>query len=80
MPPEPKTSRTAEQDREADYFAMHLLIPDKLLKAYMKRNFPNGLDLGEDDIQKVAKAFAAPDVIAAIRLTECGYLKVTNAP
>ena len=77
MPPH---SRHTDQDREADYFAMHLLMPTTLLEIYMKQHYPGGLDLGEDDIQKVAKAFAAPDVVAALRLTECGYLKVTNAP
>lgn len=66
------------REREANYLAMHLLMPTNLLEAYIQQHYPNGIDLGDDAVHKIAKAFAAPDVVAAIRLSDLGYLR--NAP
>lgn len=70
MPPVEENS-----DAEANYFAMHLLMPTKLVTAWLEEHYPDGLDLCENAISELARAFAVSDVVAAFRLEEIAKQK-----
>lgn len=53
------------QQKEADYFAMHLLVPDRLL---IKESY---IDLTDDDqLLKMATRYKVPVGVMVTRLTE----------
>lgn len=55
----------AKMNREANIFAMHLLMPSPLLRKHM----PKGLDLTDDKaIAALAAKFKVPASVMAIRL------------
>jgi Zn-dependent peptidase ImmA (M78 family) len=65
-------NRNEEQEREANYFAMCLLMPHTLVDEWMAKYGP--LDFTDDEVlKKFSKAFNVPAVAAAVRLRELGY-------
>jgi Zn-dependent peptidase ImmA (M78 family) len=64
-----------EMDREANYFAMCLLMPEPLLREAVQGM--KGFDLSDDkQIGKLADKFKVSISIMAIRLGQIGLLKV----
>lgn len=62
-----KAKRLERQDREANEFAMALLMPEGLLRREVQRI--GGLDLCDDDaVKKLARMFGVPQALLAIRL------------
>lgn len=66
---------TVEEQREAEanYFAMHLLVPTEALKKAV--NAAGGIDLCDDDaLKKLAKKFGVSLTIIAFRMGEEGLM------
>ena len=62
------------REREANLFAICLLMPEKLVRQWLRDNPP--MDFSEDDtLKKLAKDFAVSMTVAAIRLQQLGVLK-----
>lgn len=58
---------TDVEDIEANYFAMHLLMPTQ----FLLRDIGDGIDLTDDDaVKKLAERYQVPASIMAIRLQE----------
>lgn len=62
----------AEQnEKEANYFAMHLLVPTEMLRAEL--NNLGGIDVCDDRsgaLKKLAKRFGVSETIIAFRISE----------
>lgn len=66
-------SSDLDVEREANYFAMHLLVPSSLLRAELDKI--GGIDLSADDgtLKKLAKKFGVSEAVIAFRVgEECG--------
>lgn len=63
-------------DREANYFAMQLLVPTSMLVTAVREL--GGIDLSEEDgvIEKLARQFEVSTSCIAFRLAEEGLLKL----
>lgn len=59
-----------EQEREANVFAMNLLMPENLLKRELK--LYHGRDW-EFIVKKVARKFQVSEAMMTARLTQLGY-------
>lgn len=59
-----------DREREANYFAMHLLVPSNLLRAELAKI--GGVDLSSDDgtLKRLAKKFGVSDAVIAYRIGE----------
>lgn len=65
--------KDTQQEQEANYFAMHLLVPSNQLRAELERI--GGMDLSSDDgaLKKLAKKFGVNEAVMAFRIgEECG--------
>ena len=67
---------TSEEDREANVFALALLMPKKLVEQWLAKNHAKWFQTDDDLLKKIAKDFAVSMTVAAIRLHELGYWKV----
>jgi len=64
---------TVEQDREANLFAMCLLMPERLVLEWIRKHYPEGVSLVDDDFLKAfCKAFQVPMLAASVRLADLG--------
>ncbi len=64
--------RGVDIEREADLFAMCLLMPTDMVRTYMEGK---SLDLTDDStLNALAKKFAVTATLAAKRLADLGYL------
>lgn len=60
-----------EAEREANLFAMCLLMPEKLVSEYVKKN--GGADLCDDEwLKRFAKTFGVSMTLASVRLRDLG--------
>lgn len=63
---------TAEQiEKEANYFAMHLLVPTEMLRDELRKL--GGIDVCDDRsgaLKKLAKRFGVSETIVAFRIAE----------
>jgi Zn-dependent peptidase ImmA (M78 family) len=61
---------TPEMEVEANYFAMHLLVPTDALRREMDKI--GGIDLSSDDgsLKKLAKKFGVSQAVIAFRIGE----------
>lgn len=70
----------AEQnEKEANYFAMHLLVPTEMLRAELNRL--GGIDVCDDRtgaLKKLAKRFGVSETIIAFRISEESNLSLVN--
>jgi Zn-dependent peptidase ImmA (M78 family) len=58
-----------EDEREANYFAMHLLVPSKMLQADLQGDF--SLNLFDDDrLDKLAKKYGVSRTVMFLRIHE----------
>lgn len=65
---------TDQDDAEANYFAMHLLVPEALLAREGQKL--TQFDLAEGTpVSKLAKIFGVSEAVMAYRLAEDGHLK-----
>lgn len=65
----------ARDEAEANYFAMHLLVPTAMLIAAVHEL--GGIDLGDDGvIERLAHRFDVSTNVIAFRLSEEGLLKI----
>lgn len=69
-----------EQEAEANYFAMHLLVPDRALRAEIDKI--GMVDICEDDpkktlVKQLARTFQVSDNVIAMRLSELRFDKST---
>lgn len=65
-----------DQEREANHFAICLLMPEKLVRDWIKKQEPTKWDATEDDFMKrFAKDFGVSMTLAAVRLHQLGILK-----
>jgi Zn-dependent peptidase ImmA (M78 family) len=65
------TQREIEKEREANYFAMELLMPEEFLRKDVTDMYPNGLDLESTDaVKRLAEKYEVSEQIMTIRLTE----------
>jgi Zn-dependent peptidase ImmA (M78 family) len=63
------------REREANYFAMCLLMPEKLVRRWV-REHGSGFDWGDDDsLGLLAKDFGVSMTLAAIRLSDLGFFQ-----
>lgn len=62
----------AIQETEANYFAMCILIPEEWLRRDLAEMFPNGIDLMQDDVDKLAKRYQVSVQLMTFRLTDIG--------
>jgi Zn-dependent peptidase ImmA (M78 family) len=62
----------SDDEQEANYFAMHLLVPTNLLRAEVRKLGRSGVDLsGDDDLmKKLGKVFGVSANVIAFRLAE----------
>lgn len=67
------SARSAEE-RRADAFARHLLVPADGLKAFLGTRKP----LSEADLSAVVQWFLVSPAIAAIALRDCGYINTST--
>ncbi len=61
----------AEDDKEANYFAMHLLVPTSMLREELRKL--GGIDLCDDNgkaLKSLAKTFGVSQAIIAFRIAE----------
>jgi Zn-dependent peptidase ImmA (M78 family) len=59
-------------EAEANYFAMCLLMPESMVREYMKTHT---IDLSEDGgLKRIAKTFEVSLPVAAKRLTQLGFM------
>lgn len=58
----------AQQEAEANQFAMELLMPERLVRCYLAAH--GGIDLSGDgaDVAKMARAFGVPATTMGIRI------------
>lgn len=64
-------NREIETEKEANYFAMHLLVPTNLLRAELAKI--GGFDLVDDrdgNLRKLARKFGVSETIIAFRVAE----------
>lgn len=65
---------TPEIETEANYFAMHLLVPADRLRAELEKI--GGVDLADDkatQLRKLARRFGVSETVMAFRIAEeCG--------
>ncbi len=69
----PEQYRADDTEREANYFAMHLLVPSAMLRKELEH--VGGIDLSADDgtLKKLAKKFGVSEAVMAFRIgEECG--------
>lgn len=65
---------TEVEEREANYFAMCLLMPEEWLRADVEK--AGGIDIGDDAaMAKLAKRYKVSVALLAIRLGQIGALK-----
>lgn len=64
--------RESEMDREANVFAMELLMPEKMLRSDVEKLRGVELDLACD---KLAEMYQVEKTVMVIRLTQLGYFK-----
>lgn len=58
---------TDVEDIEANYFAMHLLMPTQ----FLLRDIGDGIDLTDDrEVERLAKRYKVPQSLMAIRLND----------
>lgn len=74
---------TSVEDREANYFAMCLLMPEEFVRREVAKL--GGIDLTEDGgLKSLAKAFGVSIGLMAVRLGQLGFIsdtaRVTDAP
>ena len=70
----PYERRLAENEREANVFAMCLLMPEHLVLKWLEKRGKE-IDLCDDKlISDLAKAFQVPTTVAALRLVDLGKL------
>ena len=58
-------------EQEANYFAMHLLVPTDMLRAEVQKM--GGVEIVDDssgDLKKLAKRFGVSEAVIAFRLAE----------
>lgn len=60
----------AQREKEANYFAMHLLVPSNMLRKELARI--GGVDLSGDDgnLKKLARRFGVAETVIAFRVGE----------
>ena len=64
-----------EMEREANMFAMCLLMPEKLVRKWLKDHGP--MDFTDDDyIKRLARDFAVSSTIACLRLQQLGIFRI----
>jgi len=69
-----QVKRLADQEREANMFAVCLLMPESLVRAWIGEH-KLVLDYGDDEgIKAMAKTFGVTVTLAAVRLHQLGYL------
>lgn len=63
-----------DTETEANYFAMHLLVPSDRLRAELEKI--DGVDLADDNVtqlRKLARRFGVSETVMAFRVAEeCG--------
>lgn len=59
-----------DREREANYFAMHLLVPSDMLRRELNRI--GGVDLSSDDgtLKRLARKFGVSEAVIAFRIGE----------
>lgn len=71
-----KTQRELQMDREANYFAVCLLMPADMLKRDVATMYPDGLDLVDGkEIKTLAKRYQVSVTLMTARLMELGVFK-----
>ena len=69
-----KRMTTVDQEREANLFAVCLLMPESLVREWIGKH-KTVLDYCDDEgIKAVAKTFGVTVTLAAVRLHQLGYL------
>lgn len=69
----------AEREQEANYFAMHLLVPSDMLRAEVAKL--GGFDLCDDRsgvLRRLARKFQVSDAIIAFRMAEEANNRVSH--
>jgi Zn-dependent peptidase ImmA (M78 family) len=67
--------RDGKLEKEANYFAANILMPENIVKDYIEKN---DIDFYEDlDIQKMAKAFGVSSSAMTYRLINLGVIATT---
>jgi Zn-dependent peptidase ImmA (M78 family) len=64
------TEKDKRQDKEANYFARCLLMPEEFLRSEIEKLKNGKVRTTEDMIKKLAKIFKVPEYQMTIRLTE----------
>ena len=65
----------SDEEREANYFAISLLMPKQLVHNWVEAHGP--LDFCDDGaLKQMAKDFGVSLVVAAVRLSGLGYFRV----
>jgi len=62
-------------ERDANYFASYLLMPDTFMKKLCKQEFPSDYRLFDEWLQPYCKAWGISSYVILIRLVNAGYLK-----
>lgn len=67
--------RDEEREREANIFAICLLMPKQMVDDWVKAHGP--FDMSDDDsLKRCAKDFGVPLWVASLRLADLGYFKI----
>jgi Zn-dependent peptidase ImmA (M78 family) len=67
--------RDEESEREANIFAICLLMPKQMVDDWVKAYGP--FDMCDDDgLKRCAKDFGVPLTVASLRLADLGYFKI----
>ena len=64
--------RIEQEEREANYFAMCLLIPEAMLRADLAEMFPGGVDVVNNDIERLADRYKVSRELMTLRLADLG--------
>ncbi len=66
----------SDTEREANLFAMCLLMPESMVRKWVAAEAPAGIDLCDDNfLRKFAKKFQVPLNAAVLRLVDLGILR-----
>lgn len=72
-----KRAKSARPDsvmeREANQFAMELLMPRKWLESDVKKIEKDGGGLDEEHVKKLAKRYQVSEMMMTLRLVDLGY-------
>lgn len=68
-------NRIHDQEEEANYFAMCLLMPESLVREWITKN--GTAELTDDEfLKKLARVFGVSMTIASVRLNDLGLLNI----